>query len=115
MSTRAGEAGVDLADLVRASAVFEGKWTILILAHLAHTPARFGDLRRALDGISEKVLMQRLRTLEAEGLVSRSVSSAVPPEVTYAMTPHGFSLCPVVEAMATWGGAHRRFHQQRGQ
>jgi DNA-binding HxlR family transcriptional regulator len=106
---RTGPSKVNLGDLAIASAVLERKWTTSVLFHLAQAPARFGDLRRALGTISEKVLIQRLRALEAEGLISRRVHGTVPPEVTYSMTPHGRSLCSMIEVMATWGGIHRRY------
>lgn len=104
---------VNLADLTLASAVIERKWTTTVLYHLAQAPMRFGELRRAVGTISEKVLIQRLRALESEGLVARRVEGTVPPEVTYSMTAHGRSLCTMIEAMAAWGGVHRRHRQRR--
>lgn len=106
---------VDLRDLTLASAVIERKWTTSVLFHLSRRPTRFGELRRALGGISEKVLIQRLRALEAEGLVSREVLPSVPPEVTYTMTEHGRSLCAMIETMAAWGAVHRRHREGRSE
>lgn len=104
---------VNLADLQRTTAVLHGRWKTTILFHLAREPHRFGALRRAVDGVSEKVLIQQLRDLEAERIVSRHVMDAVPPRVEYALTAHGKSLCEVVEAMAAWGGLHRRYIERK--
>jgi DNA-binding HxlR family transcriptional regulator len=100
---------LDLDALELASDVIGRKWTTTILFQLALEPRRFGALRRLVRGVSEKVLIQRLRELETARLVSRRVEAAVPPQVTYAMTAHGRTLCALVEAMAAWGGRHRRF------
>jgi DNA-binding HxlR family transcriptional regulator len=95
-------------DLELANEVISGKWKIPILARLAKAPLRFGALRRALGTVSEKVLTQQLRELEADQMVTRTVLATVPPHVTYALSPHGRSLCTVVEALARWGFEHRR-------
>jgi DNA-binding HxlR family transcriptional regulator len=99
---------VNLQDLERTSEVIGRKWTTTLLYHLAQGPLRFGELRRRVEGISEKVLIERLRELEGEGLVSRHVEATVPPQVEYRMTAHGRTLCPVIEEMAAWGGRHRK-------
>jgi DNA-binding HxlR family transcriptional regulator len=106
MSSRAQ---VDPEDLKLATSVIRGRWKTMILFHLARSPLRFGALRRAVAGISEKVLIEHLRQLESDRIVSRSVEATVPPHVEYAMTPHGRSLCKVIEALAAWGGSHRRY------
>ncbi len=100
-----------MSDLALASAVIEPKWTTSVLFHLASAPTRFGELRRLVGSISEKVLIQRLRTLEREALISRHVEGTVPPQVTYAMTAHGRTLCALIEAMAAWGAVHRKHHE----
>lgn len=104
---------VSLADLKVATDVLQGRWKTTILYHLAHAPHRFGSLRRAASGISEKVLVAHLRELEADGIVSRRVEDTVPPRVEYALTPHGRTLCAVAEAMAAWGATHRRHLARR--
>lgn len=104
---------VRLEDLEVATAVLHGRWKTTILYHLAQQPLRFGALRRAVGGISEKVLISQLRELEADAIVSRRVEDTVPPRVEYAMTAHGRTLCAVVEAMAAWGVAHRRYLERR--
>jgi DNA-binding HxlR family transcriptional regulator len=99
---------VNLEDLKLASGVMNGRWKTTILYWLAAEPRRFGVLRRAVEGISEKVLIQQLKELERDGLVSRSVEATVPPKVEYAITEHGYTLCKVVETIAAWGARHRQ-------
>jgi DNA-binding HxlR family transcriptional regulator len=65
------------------------RWGALTLAALSAEPARFGELRRTIDGISEKMLSQTLKSLESDGLVARRVQSSLPPHVDYALTPAG--------------------------
>lgn len=86
-------------------AVLGGKWKPGILFNLMNEPLRFAALRRRL-GVSEKVLAQQLRELEAHGVLDRSVSSDVPPRVTYALTRYGLTLRPILERMGEWGEKH---------
>jgi len=102
---------VNLEDLKLATGVVHGRWKTTILFFLAEQPLRFGALRRAVEGISEKVLIHQLRELESAGVVSRTVEDTVPPRVEYAMTSHGRTLCPVIESMAAWGHLHRQHGQ----
>ena len=85
--------------------VIGGKWTTLILRDLLGGTRRFGELRSALDGISPKTLTERLRELEACGVLTRTIHPEVPPRVEYALTDKGKALRPVIEAMAAWGEA----------
>ena len=90
--------------------VLEGPWTTYILWVLSSQgPQRFGQLRRALQGISAKVLTERLRLLEREGVVSRTYRPTIPPEVTYALTARGCELAGVLDALDAvarqWYGA----------
>ncbi len=90
--------------------VLEGPWTTYILWVLSSRgPQRFGQLRRALDGISAKVLTERLRLLEREGVISRAYRPTIPPEVTYALTKRGCELAGVLDALDAvarrWYGA----------
>jgi DNA-binding HxlR family transcriptional regulator len=75
------------------------RWGSLTLAALTAEPARFGELRRRVDGISEKMLSQTLKALEADGLVSRRVQSTLPPHVDYALTPSGEQVATAVKAL----------------
>jgi DNA-binding HxlR family transcriptional regulator len=107
VSSRQSEAPVDLDVLQATAAAIGGRWKTSILACLARGPHRFAALRRAIGGISEKVLIQALKDLEADHLITRTVEAVVPPRVEYAMTDHGRSLCDLVRAMAEWGETHR--------
>ncbi|RKE23028.1 helix-turn-helix domain-containing protein [Streptomyces sp. TLI_171] len=88
--------------------VIGGKWSAVVLAHLKEGVHRYGALRRRIPAVSEKVLVQRLRALEAAGLVSRHSDGAVPPAVEYRLTPEGESLVPVLEALHSWGEQRAR-------
>ena len=85
--------------------VVGGRWRTVILARLKEGVRRYGELRRLAPGISEKMLSQRLRELEAEGLVSRRDHGTVPPHVEYELTDEGRSLAPILQAMYDWGVA----------
>ena len=85
-----------------------GKWKILILWHLAVRTSRYGELRRQIPGITEKMLIQQLRELEYDGIVARRVYPEVPPRVEYAFTEYGTSLFPVLCALCGWGTQHRQ-------
>lgn len=80
-----------------------GRWKALILYHLIAGPKRYGALRKAMPAITEKMLIQQLKELEADGLVSRKAMPVVPPHVTYSLSPAGVELAPVMQAMAEWG------------
>lgn len=85
-----------------------GKWKPLILWHLRAGPLRFAALRRAIAGVSEKMLAQHLRQLERDGLVSRTATGRAPQRVEYAMTPLGARLDPALRALGRWGDAASR-------
>ena len=80
-----------------------GKWKLLLLAYLSENPRRYGELRRLVPEISEKMLIQELRALETDGLVQRTVFQTVPPRVEYALVGPGVALRPVVAALLEWG------------
>jgi DNA-binding HxlR family transcriptional regulator len=82
------------------------RWTALIVGVLAERPHRFGELRRGVDGISQKMLTQTLRSLERDGLVSRTVFPTVPVTVEYALTDLGETLVPVLAAIRDWAEDH---------
>jgi DNA-binding HxlR family transcriptional regulator len=79
-----------------------GRWKPIILYHL-RTTLRYGQLRKSIDGITEKMLIQQLRELEADGLVHRETKPVVPPHVEYSLTELGVSLAPIMDEMANWG------------
>ena len=83
------------------------KWTVLVAGQLRHGPLHFGGLRRAVPGISQRMLTLTLRTLERDGLVRRTAHPSVPPRVEYALTELGSSLLDPVFALARWAADHR--------
>jgi DNA-binding HxlR family transcriptional regulator len=82
------------------------KWTVLIVGRLATSKRRFGELRREICGISPKVLTQKLRELERDGIVVRRVYATVPPKVEYSLTPLGHTLTELLDAIRVWSETH---------
>ena len=95
-----------LCGLDAAVDVVGGKWKPLLLWALDDAPRRFGELRREIDGISEKVLIQQLRELERDGIVNRTVHEQIPPKVVYSLTPRGVALNAALEPLGDWGEAN---------
>ena len=83
------------------------KWKLLIIRNLLVRPWRFNELQKDLNGISQKVLTDSLRSLEQDGLVTRTVYAEVPPRVEYALSDLGLSLKPILDAMQTWGNGYK--------
>ena len=79
------------------------KWKILIIRTLLRGNRRFNEIKKAIPGISQKVLTDNLRSLENDGLIEREVFAEVPPKVVYSLSELGNSLRPVIDAMADWG------------
>ncbi len=79
------------------------KWKLLILRNLLNRPWRFNELLRSLEGISQKVLTDSLRSMEADGIVTRTVYPEVPPRVEYALSELGETMRPIIRAMEVWG------------
>lgn len=83
--------------------ILEGRWKLVILFHLfGGKVLRFSDLERAIPAVSQKMLIQQLRQMEADGIVSRIVHHQVPPKVEYCLTDWGQSLCPALDALLKW-------------
>ena len=82
------------------------KWTVLVIRRLSDGTLRFAQLRRSVDGISQKVLTNILRGLERDGIVTRRIYASVPPKVEYSMTSLGRSLCGLVEGICGWAEAN---------
>ncbi len=82
------------------------KYTVLVMVFLQDTPRRFSELQRMITGISQKVLTQTLRSLESDGLLTRTVYPEVPPRVEYALTPLGETLIEPLAALREWSEAH---------
>lgn len=90
-------------------AIIGGRWKVLILQELFSGVKRFGELHRALVGITQKMLTQQLRELERDGIINRMVYAQVPPKVEYSLTEFGMTLRPILETMHEWGV---RFEQE---
>lgn len=103
MKDRAYDCGLEAA-----LAVIGGKWKPVILWHLAPGPRRFGELRRQVTGISEKMLIQQLREMEADSIVSRRDFREIPPRVEYSLTAFGVSLSVALKPLCEWGEEHRK-------
>jgi DNA-binding HxlR family transcriptional regulator len=86
--------------------VVGGKWKVLVLWYLAPGARRFGELRRLVDGISEKMLIQQLREMQADGVVARKDFREIPPRVEYSLTPFGVSLTEALKPLCEWGAKH---------
>jgi DNA-binding HxlR family transcriptional regulator len=83
------------------------RWKVLILRDLMPGTKRFGELKSSIGRVTQKVLTANLRQMEAQGLVTRRVYAEVPPRVEYTLTPLGYSLKPVLDAMCSWGEQYK--------
>ena len=92
--------------LYTAIGVIEGRWKPMLFQRLARAPHGFGELRRAMPGVANKVLREQLRQMQADGLVVRRALTPVYRGVTYELTPYGHTLEPVFQALWQWGTKH---------
>lgn len=83
------------------------KWKVLILRDLISGTKRFGELKKSIGSVSQKVLTAQLRDMEEKGLVNRKVYAEVPPRVEYTLTETGYSLKPILDAMWKWGESYK--------
>lgn len=98
------------AGVEQALKLLEGRWKLVILFHLfGGQILRFSDLERAIPAISQKMLIQQLRQMARDGIVTRVVHHQVPPKVEYGLTDWGQALCPALDAMLTWAGQRETF------
>ena len=86
-----------------AVSLIGGKWKLLILRNLRMRPWRFNELQKSLEGISQKVLTESLRSMEADGIIVRTVYAEVPPRVEYSLSELGETMRPILDAMQEWG------------
>lgn len=86
------------------------KWKVLVLRELIDGTKRFGEIKKSIGSISQKVLTQQLRTMEEDGLIERKVYAEVPPRVEYSLTEEGFSLKPILDSMFMWGMQYKEKH-----
>jgi DNA-binding HxlR family transcriptional regulator len=89
-----------------AISLIDGKWKAVILYHLLDGPIRFNALRRMTGDITQRMLTNQLRELEADGLIHREVFAQVPPRVDYSLSDRGLSLSPIIMALKDWGEAN---------
>ena len=94
-------------DVATTVSMIGSKWKLLIIRNLILRPWRFNELQRALEGISQKVLTDSLRQMEADGIITRTVYPEVPPRVEYALSSLGESLNPIIAAMKQWGRRYK--------
>ena len=87
--------------------IIGSKWKLLILRNLLQRPWRFNELKKNLEGVSQKVLTDSLRSMEADGIIDRTVYAEVPPRVEYALNELGETLRPIMKAMEDWGSDYR--------
>ncbi|HLO52870.1 MAG TPA: helix-turn-helix domain-containing protein [Saprospiraceae bacterium] len=88
--------------------VLGGKWKAILINAIYHTsPARFGELKRSVKGITQSMLTQQLRELEDDGLINRKIYAEIPPKVEYTLTEFGLTLSPIMQSMANWGKEYR--------
>lgn len=93
-----------------AIAMIGNRWRVLIIRELLGGTRRFSELKKALDGVTQKVLTSNLRAMEESGLLTRTVYPEVPPRVEYTLTDLGRSLAPVMEALHEWGKTYKSLH-----
>ena len=89
-------------------ALIGSKWKLLIMRNLLARPWRFNELKKDLEGISQKVLTDSLRSMEADGIITRTVYPEVPPRVEYALSDLGKSMRPIMDAMEIWGTEYKK-------
>lgn len=88
--------------------LISNRWQVLIIRDLLEGTKRFGELKKSVSGISQKVLTSALRSMEENGLLTRKIFPEVPPHVEYTLTETGLSLKPVLRAMADWGTKYKK-------
>ncbi|MFF5030929.1 winged helix-turn-helix transcriptional regulator [Nocardia salmonicida] len=101
------DADHDVCGMSLAIDVVGGKWKLHLMWVLDAGPQRFGQIRRLLDGVSEKVLAENLRHLESSGVVHREIFPEIPPRVEYSLTPLGETLRLALAPLESWGDEHR--------
>ena len=104
---------IDYADCPIQSAItlIGGKWKLPILYNLREGKKRFNELKRALPGVTQKMITHQLREMERDGLIVRKVYAEVPPKVEYSLTPIAKKLEPILASLCAWGSEHREAHK----
>ncbi|MEW2164072.1 helix-turn-helix domain-containing protein [Streptomyces sp. NPDC007084] len=96
----------DASRLRPVLAMVGDKWSLLVVCNLKEGPRRFSELKRAVDGISQRMLTVTLRGLERDGILTRTIHNVMPPHVSYALTPMGSSLCQATLPLLEWSSEH---------
>jgi len=89
--------------------LLDSKWKILIIRELLSGTKRFGEVKKSVTGITQKVLTSKLREMEEDGLIERKIYPQIPPKVEYTLTDVGYSLRPVVDALKDWGKDYKKY------
>ena len=97
---------------VYASGVIGGQWTLAICCYLINGKLRFGELKKCLPNITDRMLTLQLRKLEANKVLTRTLFAEVPPRVEYELTPVGYELKSIIVELETWGRKHRKLTEQ---
>ena len=97
----------DSCGMAFSLSVIGGRWKPAILCRLSHGTMRYGELKKSIEGISERMLVAQLRELEKDGIIERIVYPEVPPRVEYQLTALGNTMGPMLEAMSDWGNRYR--------
>ncbi|MCE7065131.1 helix-turn-helix domain-containing protein [Dyadobacter sp. CY326] len=104
---------IDTCGMAVSLRVIGGRWKPAILCRLIYNTMRYSELKKDIEGISERMLVAQLRELERDGIVRRIVYAEVPPRVEYEITPLGHTMRSMLDAMAEWGSMHRDLNDQR--
>jgi DNA-binding HxlR family transcriptional regulator len=107
MSENDGDLKVEKCPVETALDVLAGKWKILILWYLRSETKRFNELQKLLPRTTQKMLIQKLRELEDDGIIHREVYPVVPPKVEYSLTKYGETLKPIIKQLYLWGEIHK--------
>ena len=94
-------------DVATTVSIIGSKWKLLIIRNLLMRPWRFNELKKSLEGISQKVLTDSLRSLEDDGIIIRTIYPEVPPRVEYSLSELGESMRPILDAMGSWGREYK--------
>ncbi len=89
------------------------RWKVLIIRDLLEGTKRFGELKKSIGNVSQKVLTANLRSMEESGLLTRKVFPKVPPHTEYTLTETGYSLKPILDAMVVWGDNYKTTHSEK--
>lgn len=98
---------IDACPVATTVNLIGSKWKLLIMRNLLERPWRFNELQKSLDGISQKVLTDSLRSMEKDGIIIRTVYPEVPPRVEYSLSEIGESMRPIINAMQSWGNDYK--------